>query len=153
METGLWMFILIPVLVLLAGLVLTGLAVGGSYLINQLFGRTSGLARLAGTYPVTEPPAGVLYKGQWVAVGGVNYMNKADVGVSQEGLYLWVRPLLAKYRPTLIPWKELRKPQRTIMSWQRAVRWTVGEPKIATVVFTESLVERMAPYLSTEERQ
>ena len=152
METGLAMFVIIPVLVLLAGIVLAGLAFGGSYALNQLLGRTSGLGRLAETYPAAGPPAGALYKRQWVAVGGVNYMNTADVGISPEGLYLWVRPFLSKYRPVQIPWEALGKPQRTILSLQRAVRWTVGEPATATVILTEGLVERMAPYLQVEGR-
>jgi hypothetical protein len=151
-EMGLLIFVIILMVVLLAGLVLAGLAFGGSYLLNQILGRASGLERLAEMYPAVGPPQGKMYRRQWVAVGGMNYINTATVSMSQEGLYLWVKPFLSKYRPALIPWGELMRPQRTVLTWQRAVRWEVGEPKVATVVFTARLVEKMAPYVRVAGR-
>ncbi len=81
----------------------------------------------------------------------VYYKNTVDVCVSPQGLYLWVRPFLGKYQPVMIPWSELRDPRGAILYWQKAVRLTVGDPAVTTVVFTRGLFEKMKPYLSVTD--
>jgi hypothetical protein len=146
------MFLGILLLVLLVGAVLAGLAFGLSYLLFKVFGRASGLDKLGEMYPAVNPPAGEMHRKQWVAVGAVYYKNTADVCISPEGLYLWVRPFLGKYEPAMIPWREFGGPRRAVLYWQRAVRMGVGYPPVTTVVFTERLHERMRPYLSEKEK-
>ena len=147
MGTSFLMFLVIPLLVLLVGLVLAGLAFGFSYLLFKLFGRTSGLDRLGELYPATSPPEAEMYRKQWIAVGPVYYKNTADVCISPQGLYLWVRPFLGKYQPVLIPWSEFREPRGALLYWQRAVRLTIGGPPVTTMVFTRALFGKMKPYL------
>jgi hypothetical protein len=150
MET-LLVFLGILALVLLAGVVLAGLAFGFSYLLYRLFGRTCGLDRLAELYPATGPPEGELHTKQRVAVGAVYYRNSADICICSEGLYLWVRPFLGSYRPVMVPWSEFREPRRTILRLQQAVRLTVGDPKVTTLVFTQRLYQKLRPYLNIAE--
>jgi hypothetical protein len=150
MET-LLMFLGILLLVLLVGAVLAVLAFGFSYLLFRLFGRTSGLDRLAELYPATGPPEGELHRKQRVAVGAVYYRNSADVCICPEGLYLWVKPFLGSYQPALIPWSEFREPRGAMLRLQQAVRLTVGDPEVTTVVFTQGLFDKLRPYLSVAE--
>jgi len=131
----------------LVGAVLVGVAFGASALLFKLFGHTSGLDKLAALYPATSPPEGPMYRRQWMAVGPVYYKNSADISVGPRGLYVWVRPFLAKYDPVLIPWTELRDPRGAILYWQRAVRLTVGNPQVTTLVFTEWLFREMSSFL------
>jgi hypothetical protein len=133
-------------LVLFTGLAITVLAFAGSYFLLRLFGKTSGLDQLAELYPASSPPQGQLHNKQWVAVGKVSF-NNADVCATPEGLYLWVRPLLSRYRPALIPWAELRDPQPAMLHLQRAVRLSVGSPQLTTLTCTQRLFETMQPYL------
>ena len=147
MESSLLMFLVIPVFVVLLGLVLAGLAFGFSYLLFKLFGRTSGLDRLGELYPAASPPEGETYRKQWVAVGPVYYKNTADVCIGPGGLYLWVRPFLGKYKPVMIPWSEFREPRPALLYWHKAVRLTIGDPEVTTVVFTQRLCEKTKPYL------
>jgi len=70
-------------------------------------------------------------------------------GILPEGLYLWVRPFLGSYKPALIPWAELRDPQPTILALHQAVRLTVGEPPVTSIVFTAQFFERLKPYLQS----
>ena len=144
---GILMFLIIPVLVVILGLVLAGLAFGVSYLLFKLFGRTSGLDRLGELYPAVGPPEGEMYSKQWIAVGPVYYKNTADVCIGPQGLYLWVRPFLGEYQPVMIPWSEFREPRRALLYWQKAVRLAIGDPEVTTVVFTQRLCEKMEPYL------
>ena len=134
-------------IVLLGAVVLVALAFGGSYLLNQLFGRTSGLNRLAQLYPVDRQIEGEVYHRQKVAIANMYYANTADVGITPDGLYLWVRPFLSKYEPALIPWGELRNPQPTILALQSAVRLTIGDPQVTTIVLTRRLYESVSPHL------
>ena len=145
-EVGVLFFAVI-LLVAAVGVVLAGVALAATYLMQQLLGRGSGLARLAAKYPAPEVPVGELYRRQWVAVGPVSYWNTGVVAFGKQGLYLWVRPMLSRYRPVLIPWGEIRGARQTILALQRAVRFTVGDRQVATVVFTEWLFEKMRPYL------
>ena len=147
MESNLLMFLVIPVSVVLLGLVLAGLAFGFSYLLFKLFGRTSGLDRLWELYPAMGPPEGEMYRRQWIAVGPVYYKDTADVGIGPRGLYLWVRPFLGEYKPVTIPWSEFREPRRALLNWRKAVRLTIGDPEVTTVVFTQRLCEKTKPYL------
>lgn len=146
--TGAFMFFAILALVLVVGLALAALAFGLSHLLFRLFGKMNGLDRLAALYPASHPPEGRVYRKQWVAVGQVNYANTADVAVSSQGLYLWVRPFLGQYEPALVPWGELRDPRPAILSLQRAVRMTVGDPPVATIVLTRRLFETIRQYLA-----
>lgn len=152
MET-LWMFLGILLLVLVVGAVLAGLAFGFSYLLFRLFGRTSGLDRLAGRYPATGAPEGELRRKQRVAIGAVYYRNAADVCICLQGLYLWVRPFLGSYEPTMIPWSEFREPRGAMLRLQQAVRLTVGDPEVTTVVFTQGLFDKLRPHLNVKEEQ
>lgn len=147
MGTGFLMFLVIPVLVLFVGLVIAALAIGGSYLLLRVFGRISGLNDLAEAYPATAPPEGEMHRRQWMRIGSVYYKNTADICISPQGLYLWVRPFPSKYPPAAIPWGEFRRPQRTLLYWQKAVRLTIGDPQVTTVVVTHRLFEKMRPYL------
>lgn len=148
MEIGLLMFLGIPLLVLLLGAVLTGMAFGFSALLFKLFGRASGLDRLGELYPVANPPVGMMFKRQYAAVGQVYYKNSADVCICPEGLYLWVRPFLGKYKPVLIPWREFKESRKAILYWQQAVRLTVGNPPVSSLVFKRGLFREMMPYLT-----
>jgi hypothetical protein len=150
MET-LLVFLGILLLVLLVGAVLAGLAFGFSHLLFRLFGRTSGLDRLAELYPATDPPEGELHTKQRVAVGAVYYRNTADICIGPQGLYLWVRPFLGSYQPAMVPWSEFREPREAILRLQQAVRLTVGDPQVTTVVFTRALYEKLRPHLSVAE--
>jgi len=79
------------------------------------------------------------------------YRNAADVCICLQGLYLWVRPFLGSYEPTMIPWSEFREPRGTMLRLQQAVRLTVGDPAVTTVTFTRGLYEKLRPYLSAAE--
>ena len=147
MENGSLMFLVIPLLVLLVGALLAALAFGFSYLLFKLFGRTSGLDKLAELYPAAGPPEGEMHRKQRVAVGRVYYKNTADVCFGPPGLYLWVRPFLSRYEPVMIPWSEFGRSQRAILYGQRAVRLTIGDPPVTSVVFTERLVVKMDAFL------
>ena len=125
------MFVLIPVGVLLLGAMLVGLAFGLSYLGYQLFGRMSGLNKLAELYPAAEAPEGEMYRRQWMAVGQVYYRNTTDICLTRRGLYVWVRSFLRKYRPVRIPWPEFKRAGWAIRAGRRAVRLAVGEPVVA----------------------
>jgi hypothetical protein len=145
MKMGL--FVAIPIFVLLAGLALAALVFGSVHLMQGAFGRMSGLYALAERYPALgQPPAHVLAR-QWLKVGPVRYRAVADVGIGPEGLYLWVRPVLIRYPPALIPWSEFHRPQRTLLYWQRAVQWTIGDPPLTTIVVWQLLFEQMRPFL------
>jgi len=146
--TGISLFVFVLVIVLLAGVALTTLAFVGAHLLFRLFGKTSGLHQLAELYPTSWPPPGQVHKKQWVEVGGVRYANNAQVCATPEGLCLWVHPLFSSYQPARIPWGELKNPQPTTLYLRNAVRLTVGDPQVTTVVFTQRLVERLQPYLS-----
>ena len=120
-----------------------------SHLLFRLLGRTSGLSKLAELYPATAQPEGSELERQWLAVGKVYYRKDARVRVMPQGLHLWVRPFLGSYKPALIPWAELRDPQPAILALHQAVRLTVGEPSVTSVVFTSQFFERIKPYLQS----
>ena len=141
------MVVSILVGILLLGVVLTALAFGSSYLLFKLLGRTSGLSKLVELYPATEAPAGEMYSKQWIAVGQVYYKNTTDICIDQRGLYVWVRSFLSKYGPVMIPWDELKGARPAIMAGRRAVRLTVGEPEVATIVVTQQLMEKLQPHM------
>lgn len=148
MEGDMRMFLTISLLVLFGGLAIAGLAFGLSHLLFRLFGRTSGLDRLATLYPAAHPPEGQVHRNQRIAVGSVYYKDTADICIGEQGLYLWVRPFLARYRPALIPWQAFTGARPTYLYWQSAVRLSVGDPAITSIVFTQGLYQRMKPYLS-----
>jgi len=137
-------------LVVLAGVaVLVVLPFLLSHLLYRVFGRTSGLNRLAERYPAPPQPAGEAHRKEWVAVGKVYYRRDADIWLTAEGLRLWVRPFLGKYAPALIPWSEFRDPQPTVLALRPAVRLSVGNPLlITTVTFSRQFYEQLEPYLS-----
>ena len=140
-------FLGILLLVLLIGVVLSSMAVGFSFLLFKAFGRSSGLEKLWKKYPALEVPEGEKYMRQWVAVGMVYFKRSAEVVISSKGLYLWVKPFLSKYKPVLLPWKEINHPRESLMYWGKAVRVAIGEPPITSLVFRENLFNKMIPYL------
>ena len=141
------MVVSILVGILLLGVVLTALAFGSSYLLFKLLGRTSGLSNLAELFPATGAPQGEMYSKQWIAVGQVYYKNTADICIDRRGLYVWVRSFLSKYKPMMIPWRELKGARPAIMAGRRAVRLTVGEPEVATIVVTQQMMEKIQPHM------
>jgi len=141
------MWLLITMLIVVGVVVLVALPFVLSHLLFRIFGKTSGLNRLAELYPASHVPEGQLYERQWFAAGRVYYKRDAEVRLAPQGLYLCVRPFLGKYEPGLIPWSEIRNPQPTILALQKAVRLSVGKPEVTTVVFTQQLFERIKPHL------
>ncbi|HNR68948.1 MAG TPA: hypothetical protein PKN04_00025 [bacterium] len=120
---------------------------GFSLLLYKLFSRTSGLDKLRKVYQTAAAPQGENFKKQSVAIGAVHYKNIVDIWLSQEGLYLHVKPFLSRYEAVLIPWTDIGTPQRATITWQRAVRLKVGDPPLATFIVKEPLYEKMLPYL------
>ena len=148
MELSCLLFLAIPILVLVVGLTLTGVAFGASALMFKLFARISNQDELAARYPAANPPEGRMYRRQCMAIGPVYHRHSVDVCIGPRGLYFWPRPFLAQYDPVMIPWTELRDPRGAVLYWQPAVRLTVGNPEVTTVVFKERLFREMRPYLS-----
>ena len=144
------LFIMVIALVFAVGIILVGFAFGFSFLLFKLFGKLSGLDRLAAVYPADRVPEEGIHRKQRIAVGSVYYRNTAEIGVKAHGLYLWVRPFLSKYKPLFIPWRELSNPQPTVLALRRAVRLIVGNPQVTTIVITSQLFDKMRQYLSKE---
>ena len=118
-----------------------------SYLGFRRLGRTSGLNKLAEIYPASSQLEGGPLERQWVGVGKAYYRKDGRVRVLPEGLYLWVRPFLGSYKPALMPWNKLRDPQPTILALRQAVRLTVGDPAVTSIIVTAQFFERIRPYL------
>ena len=98
-------------------------------------------------YPASGQPPGELLTRQWLAVGQVYYKNTTDVCISKEGLYFWVRSVLSRYQPVLIPWPEIRGHRPAILAGQRAVRLIIGQPEVATIIVRMRLFEQLQPHL------
>jgi len=130
MELGCLLFLAVPLLVLVVGLALTGVAFGASALMFKVFGRISHQEELAARYPAARPPEGHLHRRQWMAVGPVYHRYSADVRIGARGLCFRARPFLAQYEPVMIPWPELRDPRGAILYGQPAARLTVGDPGV-----------------------
>ncbi len=142
---GLLLAGLVPFLAAFAALLATTLlAMVGMF---RVFGRVSGLNRLAQAYPAPSVPQAPTLTGRTVKVGAVQYRRCVTVGVSEAGLYLWVRPVLSKHQPVLIPWSEVKQVRETVLYWQRAMRLSIGMPEVATVTVLMNLFDMMRPYL------
>ena len=113
----------------------------------RIFGRVSGLNRLAQAYPALSTPAGPTLAGRTVQIGAVRYRRCVTVHVSDAGLYLWVRPVLSRHQPILIPWSEVKQVRETMLYWQRAMRLSVGMPEVATVTLLMDLFTLVSPHL------
>ena len=121
--------IAILAIVLLSGAVLVALAFGLFRMLYRLFGKKSGLNKLAQLYPADHLAGASVDKKQKVGVDGVGFRNSADIGITPAGLYLWIHPFLSKYDPVLIPWDELSNPQPATLALRRAVRLVIGKPR------------------------
>ena len=141
-------WLLFGVVPFLAGFVallaVTLLAIVGMF---QVFGRVSGLNRLAQAYPAPHTPTGPTLTGRTVQIGAVRYRRCVTVNVSEAGLYLWVRPVLSQHQPILIPWSEVKQVRETVLYWQRAMRLSIGMPELATVTLQMNLFDLVRPYL------
>ena len=141
-------WLLFGVVPFLAGFVallaVTLLAIVGMF---QVFGRVSGLNRLAQAYPAPRALAGQTLTGRTVQIGAVRYRRCVTVNVSEAGLYLWVRPVLSQHQPILIPWSEVKQVRETVLYWQRAMRLFIGVPEVATVTLPMDLFSIASPYL------
>jgi hypothetical protein len=135
----------VPFLAMFAALLATTLL--GMVGMFRVFGRVSGLNRLAQAYPALRAPAGPTLTGQTVQIGAVRYRRCVTVNVSEAGLYLWVRPVLSKHQPILIPWSEVKQVRETVLYWQRAMRLSIGMPELATVTLQMNLFDLVRPYL------
>lgn len=145
-----YMWLTISALILLGVAVLTALPFLLSWAMMRWFGNISGLKRLAQHFPAAAPPE-ALYRKQRIAVGRVYFYRNAEIGITDRGLYLWVRPFLAKYAPLLIPWRELHNPQATLLRLIRAVRLTVGNPEVSTLTFTEDFFREIRGRLAAKD--
>jgi len=135
----------VPFLAMFAALLATTLlAMVGMFWV---FGRVSGLNRLAQAYPAPHTPTGPTLTGRTVQIGAVRYRRCVTVNVSEAGLYLWVRPVLSKHQPILIPWSEVKQVRETVLYWQRAMRLSIGMPELATVTLQMNLFDLVRPYL------
>jgi hypothetical protein len=135
----------VPFLAMFAALLATTLlAMVGMF---RVFGRVSGLNRLAQAYPAPHTPTWPTLTGRTVQIGAVRYRRCVTVNVSEAGLYLWVRPVLSKHQPILIPWSEVKQVRETVLYWQRAMRLSIGMPELATVTLQMNLFDLVRPYL------
>ncbi len=118
------------------------------------FANVSGLARLAEAYPATRAPAGASngtsWTGQTIGVGTIRYRNCVDIAMSDEGLYLWVRPPMLTKARLLIPWSEIVETQSARLYGRPAIRLVIGEPEVGTIRIYRERYQQMAPYLETQ---
>ncbi len=131
-STGMFVFSTFAFIALMFVL-LAGFVVGVVFLSLNLFARVSGLTQLFERYPAGHEPRGDKLTNQHAMIGAVRYRFCTTYILGAEGLYMWVRAPLTKYPPVLIPWSEVKSLQETMLYWQKALRLTIGEPKLATL--------------------
>ncbi len=127
---------------------LAGFVVAMVFLSLTIFARFGGLTQLFGRYPAGHEPTGDKFTGQHAMLGAVRYRFCTTYIIGPEGLYMWVRPPLTKYPPVLIPWSEIKSLQETMLYWQKALRLTIGEPKLAVLTLVgrpATLVQQYLP--------
>lgn len=147
MRGELWIFALVPVIVVAGIATLALMAFGFSRLLFDAFAWGSGLKRLAEQYAVDAAPEGERLTRQTVQVGAVRYRRSVDVIVSSEGLFLEVLPPVPGQERLLIPWSDVRPAGEAMLYWHTATRLEVGEPVVATLAVLPSLQLVIAPYL------
>lgn len=88
------------------------------------------------------PPGPVAPRYQLVTgrVGLVNYNNVLRVACDRSGLYLSVLAFFRAGHPAVfIPWNEVHDAERKDFLWRKRVRFSVGHPRITTVMLPASL--------------
>jgi len=145
------MWFLFTVLGVLAIAFLVALPILLSRVLFRVFGNRSGLHALMESYPTTQSPVGLILRREWLAVGRVYYGNRSDIAIEQDGLYIHERSLLSNYEPMLIPWADISNPRTAVLALRRAVRFSVGNPQIATLVVTAIVFEHIRPHLSLSQ--
>ena len=112
-----------------------------------VFARVSGLNELAERYPATQIPGGTFRTKQTVQVGIVRYRRCVTVGISPEGLYLWVRPPLGRQAKLQIPWDEVKQVSESRVFGRRGMQLSIGDPEIGEIRVYRELFESMRAYL------
>ena len=107
----------------------------------------SGLSKLFEHYPATHDPGGVSQIKQTVKFGVVRYRKCVTVRFVIEGLFLWVRPPLGRYKQLLIPWDEIKRVGGTSLYGRQGVHMSIGDPEVGEITVYRDLFELIRTFL------
>jgi hypothetical protein len=138
-----WMMLLI---FLGVGLLLLGPMAVLVVIVRRFFGEGSDWSKLGRSYPAHSPPPRLDFIRQTLAVGPVYYGNRANVGITAQGLYL-ERPGMIRLPPLLIPWDAISGVREAASPWRRRMLLSIGQPQITTLWLPVQVFARIEPYL------
>ena len=113
-----------------------------------IFEKLSGLNRLAVHFASMAEPANAVLVKQTVKFGDVRYRRCVTVSIEPRGLFLWVRPPLARHIKLLIPWDHIKKTRASRLYGLPAVLMSIGDPGQGTITVYQDLFERIQANLT-----
>jgi hypothetical protein len=131
--------------------VLAVLWTGLTYLIYLAFRElyrvpAGGWESLSARFQTLREPLGPLVRQQTVRAGQVTHSRCVDIGLFDNGLYLRLNSTPA--RTVLIPWGEFRDCNPDRLDRRQALRFTIGDPPIASLTLNNELARSFADHLT-----
>ncbi|MEH2442338.1 hypothetical protein [Nostoc sp.] len=106
--------------------------------------------RLAKLYSTKEAPPQNFSRMQNGSVGLVHYKATLNVGVSPQGIYLSIFPLLGLgLTPLLIPWSAIRKIEPANQLFIQRFRLYLSSPKVK-LILSKDILESGKEFLATQ---
>lgn len=112
--------------------------------ICWMIGGFSGWRRIAATYPAVEDATGTRFGAETGRVGLSNYKGVLVVHTTPTGMHLSVWTMFRPGHPPLfIPSSAVHNLRRRHYLWLELVAFDVGQPSIATVQLSKSVMATM----------